>query len=165
MVAKKQFAPELIAEAKRLYEQTLAPVRDIAAMLGLSRTAFDKRVKEWTWRGRRAKNGAFELALALSRSEVTPDVPTAPASAAVAPVSPQQRAALAARIQSVVEREMTVIERAVGVLGPSNEAAAERTVRTLACISRTLREIAALNQPEKVTPPDEADDDPHTPRH
>jgi len=92
-------------------------------------------------------------------------VPTAPASAAVAPVSPQQRAALAARIQSVVEREMTVIERAVGVLGPSNEAAAERTVRTLACISRTLREIAALNQPEKVTPPDEADDDPHTPRH
>jgi len=59
MVAKKQFAPELIAEAKRLYEQTLAPVRDIAAMLGLSRTAFHKRVKEWTWRGRRAKNGAF----------------------------------------------------------------------------------------------------------
>jgi hypothetical protein len=53
-----------------------------------------------------------------------------------------------------------VIERAVGVLGPSNEAEAERTVRTLAGISRTLREIAALNRPDEVAPPDEADDDP-----
>jgi len=75
-------------------------------------------------------------------------------------VSPQQRAALAQRIQNVVEREMTVLERVVGVLGPSNEAAAERTAQTLAGISRTLREIAALNRPDEVTPPDEADDDP-----
>jgi flagellar motor switch protein FliG len=77
----------------------------------------------------------------------------APNAAIAVPVSPQQRAALAQRIQNVVEREMTVLERVVGVLGPSNEAAAERTAQTLAGISRTLREIAALNRP------DEADDD------
>jgi hypothetical protein len=37
---KMEFAPELIAEAKRLYELTLAPVDDIAAMLGVGHTMF-----------------------------------------------------------------------------------------------------------------------------
>ena len=63
------------------------------------------------------------------------------------------------RIQNVVEREMAVVERVVNLLGPADEAEAERTVRTLAGISRTLREIAALNQPDEVTPPNETDDD------
>jgi hypothetical protein len=46
MVPRKQTAPELMAEAKRLYEQTLAPVDDIAGMLGLFRSNFYKRVRE-----------------------------------------------------------------------------------------------------------------------
>ena len=46
MVARKQIAPDLLAEARRLYEQTLAPVADIADMIGLSRSNFYKRVRE-----------------------------------------------------------------------------------------------------------------------
>lgn len=33
-------------------------------------------------------------------------------------------------------------------------------MRTLAGITRTLREIAALNQPDEMTPPNETDNDP-----
>jgi hypothetical protein len=45
MVAKKEIAPEMLAEARRLYEQTLAPVGDIAQMVGLSRSNFYERVR------------------------------------------------------------------------------------------------------------------------
>jgi hypothetical protein len=68
MVAKKVIAPELLAEARRLYEQTLAPVDDIAGMLGMSRTPFYRRVKEGCWRRRRARVATFEFARSLSSS-------------------------------------------------------------------------------------------------
>ncbi len=66
MALKKQIAPELMAEAKCLYEQTLAPVDDIAGMLGLSRSNFYKRVREGGWRKRRATFGTFQFTRALS---------------------------------------------------------------------------------------------------
>ena len=71
MVARKQIAPELLAEARRLYEQTLAPVADIADMIGLSRSNFYKRVRDEGWRGRRANAGIFQFTRALSGSAVT----------------------------------------------------------------------------------------------
>jgi hypothetical protein len=70
MVQKKEFAPELLAEARRLYEQMLAPVDDIAGMLGLSRSNFYKRVREGGWRGHRARVGTFQFTRALSGSVV-----------------------------------------------------------------------------------------------
>ena len=152
MVAKKQIAPELLAEAKRLYEQTLAPVDDIAGMLGLSRPNFYKRVKEGGWRGRRASIGAFQFTRALSGSAVMAmtaepaEQPRAAPAVCDDAVSPQQRMALALRIQSVVEREMDAIERILGKITPSDQVEAEHGARTLASISRTLREIAALNK-------------------
>jgi hypothetical protein len=159
---KIQVAPELIAEGKRLHETTLTPLCDIAAAMGLSRGTLANRIREWGWKRRRPSSGTVDIFHAVrgaTAAVATAETPM-PATGVADPVSPQQRAALAQRIQNVVEREMTVIERAVGVLGPSNEAEAERTVRTLAGISRTLREIAALNRPDEVAPPDEADDDP-----
>jgi hypothetical protein len=159
---KIQVAPELVAEGQRLYETTMTTIGDIAALMGLSRRTLENRIVEWKWQRRRQPSGAIDIVHAVRGATVaaaTAETP-APNGAIAAPVSPQQRAALAQRIQNVVEREMTVLERVVGVLGPSNEAAAERTAQTLAGISRTLREIAALNRPDEVTPPDEADDDP-----
>ncbi len=78
----------------------------------------------------------------------------------IAAVSQQQRAALAVRIRNVVEREIAAVERVLDAVGAADGGEAERSARTLASVSRTLREIAALNQPDEVTPPDEADDDP-----
>jgi len=159
---KIQVAPELVAEGQRLYETTMTTIGDIAALMGLSRRTLENRIVGWKWQRRRQPSGAIDIFHAVRGATVAVATAAAPApnGAIAVPVSPQQRAALAQRIQNVVEREMTVLERVVGVLGPSNEAAAERTAQTLAGISRTLREIAALNRPDEVAPPDEADDDP-----
>ncbi len=40
---RKEIAPERLAEARRLYENTLTPVREIVAMLGVSRATLDNR--------------------------------------------------------------------------------------------------------------------------
>ncbi len=166
MVQKKQLAPELLTEAKRLYEQTLAPVDDIAGMLGLSRSNFYKRVREGGWRGRRAKIGTFQFARALSGSAVvamTAEPAEQPRAEFVVngdPPSPQQRMALALRIQRVVEHEMDAVERIVKNITPSDQIEAEHGARTLASVARTLREIQALNRAENETQPDAADDDP-----
>jgi hypothetical protein len=158
---KIQIAPELAAEGKRLYETTMTTIADIAALMGVSRRTLENRIVEWNWKRRRQPSGAIDIfhavrgaAAAVATAETPP-----PEAAIAAPALAQQRAALAQRIQNVVEREMAVVERVVNLLGPADEAEAERTVRTLAGISRTLREIAALNQPDEVTPPNETDDD------
>jgi len=161
---KIQIAPQLVVEGKRLYETTLTTIADIAALMGISRRTLENRIVEWNWKRRRQPSGAIDIfhavrgavAAVATASAETPPPDRAVAASALA----QQRAALALRIQNVVEREMTVVERVVGLLGPADEAEAERTMRTLAGISRTLREITALNQPDEVTPPDETDDDP-----
>ena len=57
MPARKQVAPERIAEGKFLYEQTLTPTAEIGKRMGLSRTAFYMRVKEWGWTQRRYSHG------------------------------------------------------------------------------------------------------------
>jgi hypothetical protein len=80
--------------------------------------------------------------------------------ASIAADLPAARIALAARLQSVVERELNAVERVLAKVGPSNQGEAERSARTLASISRALREIAAFAKPDEVTPPDETDDDP-----
>jgi hypothetical protein len=170
MVAhKRDFSPEQIAEAKRLYEQTVTPVLDIAAMLGIARSTFNNRVREWKWARRSGGSGVVDIARVVrgtavavltGNADLAPAVNAAPADfVRLAPVNAERRVALAARIQAVAEREMDVIERVMQVLGPADEAGAERVTRTLAGVSRTLREVAALNQPDEVTPPDDADAD------
>ena len=86
--------------------------------------------------------------------------PRAEIAANTDPVSPQQRMALVLRIQRVVEHEMDAVERIVKNIRPSDQIEAEHGARTLASVSRTLREIQALNKPEDEAPPDAADDDP-----
>ena len=54
---KIQIAPERIADGKRLYELTLTPVPDIAAMMGVSRKTLERRIHEWGWTLRSAPGG------------------------------------------------------------------------------------------------------------
>jgi hypothetical protein len=172
MVAKKEIAPALLAEAKRLYEQTLAPVGDIAAMVGLSRSNFYERVRAGGWRSRRAKP-TFSLALALadaSRAAAEPlpvsEPPAAgaeerdgPAVPDAAPVTPQQRMAIAQRIMSAVEQEMDAIHRILSTITPRDQLEAEHSARTVASISRALREAFMLISPKEEGGQDDADDD------
>lgn len=166
MVAKKVIAPELLAEARRMYEQTLAPVDDVAAMLGMTRTPFYKIVNREGWHGRRARSGTFHFARALSPEgaaalmPMPAEQPRAAAAVNCEPIAPWQRAALAQRIMAAAEREIDAVERILAKVAPGDQMEIEQCARTVASVARTLREIAALNQPDEVTPPDEADDDP-----
>ena len=63
----------------------------------------------------------------------------------------------AQRLQRVLDGELAVIERTLKVLGPANNAEAERTARILAAISRTVQEIQATAEGQMSS--DEADDD------
>lgn len=184
MVAKKIIPPDVLAEARRLYEQTLAPVGDIAELVGLSRSVFYDRARELGWRGRKAKP-TFSFARAVSAgarlplgnggaSAALPDAglaegqgpPEAPPEAPperppqeALPVTAQERAAVARRIMNAVEREMDAIERILKVITPADQLEAEHGARTLASLSRTLQEIAALNRPDDETPQHDTDDD------
>lgn len=167
MVAKKEIAPELLAEAKRLYEQTLAPVDDIAGMVGLSRGNFYKRVREGGWRGRRAKVGAFQFTRALSAAGATAllapaNQPRAEIDSEVALATTQQRLAIAGKMHEVVEQGLEAIKRIMQVVSPGDQAEAEHGARTVAHVSRAMREMQELMQPpiQNETPADDVDDDP-----
>lgn len=156
---RKEIAPALIAEGRRLYEQTLVPVREIAALCGVSPTTLQDRIVAWGWQRRRYDTRSVDLAIAR-RGPAKPDAAQGAAPSALPPALPQDRAAVAARVQAVVERELTAVERVLEVLGPSDRDEAERTARTLASLARTLREVALINQTEEAVAPDDADDDP-----
>lgn len=166
MVAKKEIAPELLAEARRLYEQTLAPVNDIAGMIGLSRPNFYKRVREGGWRGRRAQVATFQFTRALSGGAVErliaapADQPRAVAVAPANPKTPEQRLALAQRLLDVVEHEIAAIQRIVTVVAPLSQNEAEQGSRTMANVSRVTREIKDLIQPENEITANDVDHDP-----
>ena len=155
---KIEIAPERIADGRRLYETTLTPVADIAAMMGISRRTLERRIAGWGWTPRSAPRHATDRALVA----VAPAVPTVSGDAggAVHPGSPAARLALAARIHNTVARGLDAVDRVLDKVGPADEGGAERSARTLAAVARTLREIAPLTKPDEGTPPDDADDDP-----
>jgi hypothetical protein len=159
---KIEFAPELIAKGERLYQETQTPLQDIAAMMGISRDTLRARIREWGWQRREHPRGAVDLLRAVRGAAIATASESPPAAAPVSgdPVSAEQRAAIAVRIQKVVEREMTAIERMLDKAGVADQTAAEASARALAGIARTLREVALLNKPPEVIPPDDADNDP-----
>lgn len=156
---RKEIAPALVAEGRRLYEQTMVPVREIAALFGVSPTTLQDRIVAWGWQRRRYDTRSVDLLIAR-RGPAKPGAPQDAAPSALPPALPQDRAAVAARVQEVVERELTAVERVLDVLGPSDRDEAERTARTLASLARTLREVALINRTEEAAVPDDADDDP-----
>lgn len=166
MVAKKLIPSDRLAEAKRLYEQTAAPVDDIADMVGMSRTTFYERLQELGWRSRRSRP-AFNLARAVSEAVTGPfsegQPPFLPQSAVVtimdAAALAQQRVAIAQRMLTIAEREMDAIERIIAVLQPADALEADHSARTLASVSRTLSDIAQLAQPAEKATTDEPHDD------
>jgi hypothetical protein len=147
MPARIEVAPELIAEGKHLYENTLMPIHKIGAKMGLSRTAFYLRVKEWGWTPRRYSCGeVIETQIAVPE-----------AAAAPMPDEPAEVLPFAQRLQRVLDGELAVIERTLKVMGPANNAEAERTARIFAAISRTVQEIQTTAEGQMSS--DDADDD------
>ena len=108
--------PELLAEGQYLYEETLTPVLDICARMGVSRSVFYARVLEGKWR--RRHYSASEVAAAdieNAPAETTPQSEPAADAADTPPVAPagvtaEQRAALYARAYRAAEQQMDTIE-------------------------------------------------------
>lgn len=159
MVAHKiEIAPELIAEGRRLHDTTLTPLCDIAAVMGITRGTLSARIREWAWGKRRASSGALDLFHAVRGAAAAVATETLPQITASSTPLAERRAVLAERFLTITEREMAVVERVIGILKPTDQAEAERTMRTLATVSRVVREAAALNMPDEVTPDDPDDD-------
>ncbi len=162
MTAKKIIPPDVLAEARRLYEQTNAPVGDIAALVGVSRSNLYERVRALGWRSRHAKP-TFSLARVVSEAVAQPLPEPQPLAVPVvldAAAAAQQRLAIAQRMMSVAEREMDAIERIIAVLRPADALEADHSARTLASVSRTLRDIAQLTKPGAEPTTDEVSHDP-----
>ena len=150
---RKNIPPDIVAEARRLYEKTLTPMDDIAAMMGVCRSTLENRVRQWKWKKRAASGTAVDIARAV-RGTVAATMTKAPK----LPMPDETRLALAERIVRVVEEQIDAVGRVVERLGPADDAEAERSARTLASLTRSMREIAALITPD-TKQPDEADDD------
>ena len=176
MNARIEVAPELLGKARYLYEHTLAPVDDIAAMLGMSKTPFYRRVQQGGWTPRRVRFAAGEFARAIvDNALMSADAisagglrqadareaagsalgPGTPASAA----EPVDRVALAASLMKSVERHIAAVERVCELIGPTNPVEAERSARTLAVMGRALREISILLRPARDASNNDTDDD------
>ena len=143
---KKEIAPELLAEGKRLYEETDTPVHLIAKRMGIARSTFNYRIVDLKWTRRRASDDARAAELPPPGAGTIP--PSAPP-----PFEPPLP--FAERLRRVLDAEMQVAERTLKVLGPASAAEAERTGRILALVSRTVQEIKATAEGRA----DEADDD------
>jgi DNA-binding Lrp family transcriptional regulator len=155
---RKQIVRDKIAEAKHLYENTPVPVDDIAAMLGISRRTLSNRVNEWGWRKR--KTGAQDVMRvrrgAADGRQVVVSEALPHKGGGEHPQAPQDRIALAERIQAVAEREIAAVEQILRVLGAPEPAETEAAARTLASLARTLRELVHL---ETLPPTSEPVDD------
>ncbi len=121
-MADSRISPDVLAEAKRLYEQTLAPVYDIALMMGVSKTTFYQIARREGWRGRRSP-------LELSR-------PSAPAA---------QGLTLARKLEDAIGDQIDAIKHVTKLVGAQEQAG--EGARAVAAVSRSLRETHALIYP------------------
>lgn len=146
---QREFSRATLKEARRLYEETNATQKSIAAMLGISAATFRSRLLLWGWTKRRGD----------------PPPPAAPApelNQAPAPDAPQswqgqpctglaacpERSALVAKLWASVARQVARIDAAHGQFvsrGAPNAGEAEGYAKLIAMLARSLRELAALD--------------------
>jgi hypothetical protein len=157
MPARTEIAPELLAEARRLYEQTVTPLREIWTLLGVSRSTLYARARESKWERRRhSPSEAFDPPAA----DPARDAPALPAlSEQAEPVTPERQAALRARLFRVAENKMATIERILRTLNPVNEAQSERSARIMASLRQSISQIDELTRPERRASDDATDKD------
>jgi hypothetical protein len=149
---KIELPPELAAEGQRLYEQTMTPMAEIAAMMGISRETLRNRVRAWGWVRRRHPSGAIDLVKAVRGATVAAMSAPAEAPPALPTVTPERRAALAERIVDIVEDQMDAVKRVLAIVQPKDQAEAEHSTRMIASVSQILRETVALFPSDKTTP-------------
>jgi len=139
-VPPRIFAPEALGDARYRYEATDEPNVSIARRLGISERTFSRNVVKWGWERRRQAGRRL-------MAQAAPDLvaPHGPA------LTPEDEAA-AADIEVTVQHTIAAIRMIVARLPKSrNVAAAERSARALATLTRTLQEVIRL-RPKQTQP-------------
>jgi hypothetical protein len=150
----RRVTARMIANARRIYENTNVPVDDIAAMLGVTRRTFYKRRKTWGWKLRYDRLPKHEPP--REPDEIEPAEPAMSAAGG----EPSATDVIAARMRGVIESELDAVEQIVAKLRPASDHTeeAERAARVLASLARTLHEIARLDR-KPAAKDDTTDDD------
>ena len=155
MTAKIVKSPEEIAKARHLYEQTLAPVTDIADMLEVSDSWLYLVIQKENWQRRKAHRGTFNFAQALADIAAKP-VNALAIPSIVEPVDPalleSARINLAFRLYCVLNNHFAAGDRVLGAVNPATGGEADRGSRTMQGLSRAICEVAALLRPQQAAP-------------
>jgi len=163
MPARIDLPPEVLAEGRYLYEDTLTPISEICRKMGVSRCAFYARRDEGAWVRRRYSSIAGNAGLPPAPNPAPEDPPAENGGSNSATANPPRREpplALAIRVYDAVQRQMDTIETIQKTLRPTQEIQSERTVRILSALNRALREIAMIAKTDQTTFADAADTDP-----
>src|SRR5947209_12428842 len=129
-VRKVILTPELVEEARLVYDAGAVPVEEVGAMLGYKRAGFVKFRKRQGWKLRRVFNHPDKPA------EAGPGVPVAP----VRPLPPDE---LIPKIEAALNREFAHVEQALAHGHPRD---AEKTARTVASLVRSLAELKRVQR-------------------
>src|SRR2546423_4401160 len=145
--------PDKIAEGRRRYVETDEHNEDSAAFLGMSRSTFRSRRRDWGWPARGTH----------WRKPVTPTAETTAAEQAVYQAILNDALPEAERIRRTVECQLAAIAHIVAKLQPGSAQLreVERSARVLASLTHTLQEVLRLGEPNgEAAPAAHADDRP-----
>jgi hypothetical protein len=157
MPPRKEVPPDVMAECRVLYEQTLTPVHEIWTRMGLSRDAFYIRVRDEGWQHRRGPDSPLaDLAAGLDPADCGGETEE---SEPLAAVTEERRAALGARNFRAAEKQMDTIERILASLQAVSVPQSERAARIISNLNRALRETEQITRPEPSPANDAADPD------
>ncbi|MEJ0075988.1 MAG: hypothetical protein WDO17_11170 [Alphaproteobacteria bacterium] len=132
-VPPRIFTPEETADLRHSYVETDEPLTSIARRHRTSEKTLSRNFRTWGWPHRRQT-----VRREMAQPAPAPVAPPPPA------LTPGDEAA-AADIEATVHREVEAIRMIVARLPVStNGAAAERTARALATLTRTLQEVIRL---------------------
>ena len=158
MPAKRIAIPKKkLAQGRFMYEQTLAPMDDIASVLGISRGTLANRVNELGWQKRCEDTRArgFQRYRKRAPADEQDEPPRG------YPRAAGERLALVERLREAVDKQIGHVDSILSHTEMQLPDEAERTARMLAGLARTLREMTRLEMPA----PPEPDDDSDMPRN
>jgi hypothetical protein len=131
--------PRSIAAVRRFYVHTNVPVEALAAMLGITKTTFYKRRKQWGWPLRHDRMPKNEPPREPDEIEPAGEGPPSPDSAS-------EKAALAKAMYALVRTNMDLIAKIMSEAGADQTGVAQEASRMNASLARTLQEIARFEQ-------------------
>lgn len=153
-----QIAPELLAEARHLFEETSTPIKDIAAMMGISSDTLRRRSREWRWHSRQRQRRARTRTPTIHGGSGHLSTRREPQEGHVQELfAAPRRHAVASRIMTMLEDELARIENTFKEVGACAEGAFDNRIRTLLGVTKMLREVELVSKSDEVVPPDAAE--------